>query len=140
MNLPEVILGSIYEDGRGKLISVNGVLIEGVCRFYLVQPCDTNIIRAWQGHIKEQKWFFPLLGKFLVKVLSMDENGQVIEPNKKEEYQLDASKPILLNVPAQYYNGFQALETDSLLLVLSDASLDESKKDDFRMTLTEFPW
>ena len=42
-----------------------------------------------------------------------------------------------LNIEPGNYNGFLALEEASELLVFSDQTLEETKEDDFRLTLED---
>ena len=57
---PMLIQGGIHSDERGALAFVNSFGMEAVRRFYLIRHSDTRVIRAWQGHRTEEKWFFPV--------------------------------------------------------------------------------
>lgn len=64
------------------------------------------------------------------------------EQGKCDENKIRAlrKKNEVLSIPPGYYNGFRALEEDSLLVVYSDASLEESSADDFRLSIETLPW
>lgn len=100
---------------------------------YCIEP-HLSIIRAWQGHKRETKWFFVAKGRFLVKTMQMENLNditQIILSDKESK---------VLEIPGGYYNGFQALEKGSVLMVFSDFMLDESKNDDYRLALDEIQW
>lgn len=129
---PQIIKGDSYTDQRGTLRFVNGFDLKDVRRFYTIQHPDTSIVRAWQGHEIETKWFFPLKGSFVVAWVEIDDFGKPSE-NLKAEYKiLKAIEPLVVHVPAGYANGLKALEPDSELMVFSSLTLKEAKTDDKR--------
>ena len=92
-----------------------------------------GIVRAWQGHKKETKWFFAAKGSFLVKTVDM-------ASNKRNESLLNSFESNILEIPGGYYNGFEALEEGSVLMVFSDFNLEASKADDFRESQENLIW
>jgi hypothetical protein len=46
----------------------------------------------------------------------------------------------VLERPSRNYNGFEALEEGSVLMVFSDFRLEESKNNDYRETLENINW
>lgn len=127
-----LIKGETYKDHRGTLSFVNDFDMTKVVRMYSIEP-NINVIRAWQGHKKETKWFYVAKGSFLVKIVKMDSR-------KVSRYRLTSNESKVLKIPGSYYNGFEALEEGSVLMVFSDFSLEESKNDDFRESLENMPW
>lgn len=127
-----VITGKSHSDSRGIIRFVNDFDMSQVVRMYCVKP-DLSIIKAWQGHQKEAKWFYVAKGSFLVKTVEMDSL-------KRKEYILKDSKSEVLKIPGGHYNGFVALEEESVLIVFSDFGLEESKGDDYRESLTTLNW
>jgi len=71
-NQPQIIQGNIHEDERGKLFYANEFDLSDVKRYYIIEHPDTKVIRAWQAHKKEQKWFQVISGSFLVAVVQPD--------------------------------------------------------------------
>lgn len=128
----EVIEGNIYRDERGVVRFVNDFDMSRVVRMYCIEP-KLGVVRAWQGHQKETKWFYVAKGSFLVKMKAMD-------TLEKKEYLLKDSESMVLEIPGGHYNGFEALEEGSVLMVFSDFRLEESKEDDFRLGLDEMAW
>ncbi len=103
-----------------------------VVRMYCIEP-KLGVIRAWQGHKKETKWFYAARGSFLVKTLHMD-------TSEKKQYHLNDTVIKVLEIQGGHYNGFEALEEGSVLMVFSDVDLDSSKADDFREYLDKLKW
>lgn len=129
---PQIIKGDSYTDQRGTLRFVNGFDLKDVCRFYTIQHPDTSVVRAWQGHEVESKWFFPLKGSFVVAWVEIDDFDNPSE-NLKAEYKiLNADEPAVIHVPAGYANGLKAIEPNSELMVFSSLTLEEAKTDDKR--------
>lgn len=125
--------GSRFTDGRGTVSFVNSFDMTPVVRMYCIEP-ETGIIRAWQGHQKETKWFHLVSGSIRVKIRDLQSKVLV------GTYELNAATPAVLKIAPGHYNGFEALEENSMLLVFSDLTLEQSQKDDHRLTLEDLPW
>jgi dTDP-4-dehydrorhamnose 3,5-epimerase len=134
-----LIGGGQHIDGRGSLFFFNDFDLANIKRFYVIEHCDINVVRAWQGHQYEQKWFYAVLGTFHLVVIEPD-NWEI--PSKQiipQLFRLSESRPAILHVPGGYATGFRALENNSKLIVFSDKSLDESKIDDLRFDRDYWP-
>ncbi len=127
-----LIEGNIHLDERGGVRFVNDFDMSDVVRMYCIEP-KYGVVRAWQGHKVERKWLYVSKGKFLVKTLAM-------ESLIKVEYLLTSSESNVLEIGGGYYNGFEALEEGSVLMVFSDFNLEQSKKDDYRETVENIKW
>ena len=127
-----LIEGNIHQDERGGVRFVNDFDMSDVVRMYCIEP-NLGGVRAWQGHKVERKWFYVAKGRFLVKTLAM-------ESLIKVEYVLTSSESNVLEIGGGYYNGFEALEEGSVLMVFSDFNLEQSKKDDYRETVENIKW
>jgi dTDP-4-dehydrorhamnose 3,5-epimerase-like enzyme len=127
-----VIEGNLHWDERGVVRFVNDFDMSQVVRMYCIEP-ELGVIRAWQGHKVENKWFYTAKGSFLVKTVEMSSF-------ERKEYLLKDTESKVLEIPEGYYNGFEALEAGSVLMVFSDVDLDSSKADDFRATLENLKW
>ncbi|MFT4733101.1 MAG: dTDP-4-dehydrorhamnose 3,5-epimerase-like enzyme [Sediminicola sp.] len=128
-----IIRGNSHVDQRGSLSFFNDFDMSQIRRFYSIQP-DVGLIRAWQGHKLESKWFHVIKGSFRVKLRALETKELV------GEFKLNAQCPEVLCIPKGVYNGFEALEESSVLMVFSDASLEQSVKDDYRTDTTDLPW
>ena len=106
-----------FVDDRGFLIQLFDEL--KVVRAYAVSNFNKNTIRGYHKNFKEWKYFCVLKGsaKFIVA------------KNKKEIYSftLSEKKPQLLHVPPEWWNGWKALECDTILLGFSDVTMKNHK-------------
>lgn len=138
-HLPDLIEPTSYRDMRGELFAYPNLSLLPVVRMYVIRPENTTVIRAWQGHRYEKKWFYPASGAFEVKLIPLNGQGQP-QPAAQLTYHLSATEPQQLAIPGGYLNGFKALEAGSTLIVFSDFDLEASKADDFRFGLDSIPW
>lgn len=127
-----LIPGGIHSDERGSLTFFNALDIGPVKRFYIIEHPDTTIIRAWQGHRHEQKWFYVIAGMFKLAVIKPDNWQQPAVNLHPEIVTLKAEEPVVLHVPGGYATGFSALKPHSQMVVFSDTSVEASQKDDYR--------
>ena len=56
----KIINGGTFKDSRGTLRFVNDFDFSEVKRFYQIENSSTDIVRAWQGHKIEEKFFLLL--------------------------------------------------------------------------------
>lgn len=129
---PILIEGISHHDQRGALISYNDFDMRDVRRMYMIDPASIEVIRAWQAHQYEEKWFICLDGSFEVKLVKID---NFMEPSLDLpffNFLLEAKRPQVLHIPAGYANGFKALSENSRLLVYSNFTVAESISDDYR--------
>lgn len=138
---PSIIQGKQHKDARGSIHFVNAFSMDAVKRFYIISPENTQIIRAWQGHKKEEKWFYALKGRFLVVLIKIDNWETPAENLNHQAFILEADKNQVLHIPEGYVNGFKALEKTAQLLVYSNATLAESTDDNYRFEANKwFDW
>ena len=67
-----IIQGGEHEDKRGLIRYCNGFDLSDVRRFYLIEHTSIDTVRAWQGHQREQKWFFVTEGSFKMVLVQPD--------------------------------------------------------------------
>jgi dTDP-4-dehydrorhamnose 3,5-epimerase len=127
-----VIQGGNYEDARGKLIFFNDFDMKDVRRFYVIEHPDSSIVRAWQGHKKEEKWFYVIKGSFKVVLIKPDHWESPSPDLKSKEFILKAEESQVLYIPGNFANGLKALEPESRMIVFSSLTVDESSKDNYR--------
>jgi len=129
---PQIISGGIHTDERGSISFVNGFDFSMIKRFYNISHPSTEIIRAWQGHKVEKKWFYVCSGSFKIITVKIADWDQATPADSPLEFHLHVSDPKILFIPGGYVNGFQATVSDSKLMVFSDVTMEESINDDFR--------
>ena len=124
--------GGIYTDARGTIGFVNDFDMKDVRRFYRITHPDTNVVRAWQGHKKETKYFTVLRGAFRVAAVKIDDFDNPSPDLKARVFTMEAGRPQVLQVAPGYANGIQAMEPDSQIMVFSDKTLEEAQGDQVR--------
>ncbi|MCF8337115.1 MAG: dTDP-6-deoxy-3,4-keto-hexulose isomerase [Bacteroidales bacterium] len=125
----QVIKGGNHTDDRGTLRFVNDFDLKNVRRFYTIQHPDTSVVRAWQGHEIETKWFFSLKGSVVVAWVEIDDFDNPSDKLKAEYKILKAEEPTVVYLPPGYANGLKALEPNSEIAVFSDLDVKESVKE-----------
>lgn len=127
-----IIKGGIHKDQRGIIQFVNDFHFENIKRFYTITHPDVSIIRAWQGHKLETKYFFVTKGSFLINWIEIDNWENPSKDLKISSKVLSETNSEILIVKPGNANAFKALENNSILTVFSNMTLEESKVDDFR--------
>jgi dTDP-4-dehydrorhamnose 3,5-epimerase len=132
LNEPKQISGGRFVDDRGFLKAL--AFPEGFApkRLYSVNNWRANIIRAWHGHMLESKLIFMSKGSGIVAAVLMNDT---IAPEKNahvHRFIIDSEAHSAIFIPAGYANGLMSLTADAEFTVISSASLDESKGDDYR--------
>jgi dTDP-4-dehydrorhamnose 3,5-epimerase-like enzyme len=128
----KLISGNRFLDDRGLLSFINDFSLKHIIRFYEIAPKNTTIVRAWQAHKNECKWFYCTHGSFKVKVVKLDSFENPSDDLDVFTYELNSEIPQVLYIPSGYANGFKAISDDSKLMIFSDFDLEASKLDDFR--------
>lgn len=121
-----------FEDHRGRLTFANGFDMTDVQRFYILSNQDTHVIRAWQGHQRETKWFYCQHGSFLINIIKTPDVQFPTGEEIVDCVRLVAGDNRILCIPGGHYTGIKTEMNSSSLLIFSDFTLELSKKDDFR--------
>tara|TARA_B110000211_G_scaffold194099_1_gene222126 strand:- start:915 stop:1352 length:438 start_codon:yes stop_codon:yes gene_type:complete len=129
---PYIIKGGNYTDERGGLEFYNYFDMSQIKRLYFTTHFDTEVVRAWQGHTIESRWFISVKGSFIVKLVEIDNWENPSEELKVLKYKLTSEKQEILYIPSGYVNGFKALQADSKLMIMSNYGLNEVENDEFR--------
>ena len=130
-----LIMGERFSDNRGLLNFFNAFDMSEIHRFYEIEPVDESVIRAWQGHQYEKKWFYCSSGSFVINLIKLDNFEKPSRKIESKRFLLEAKKPSVLEISGGYANGFKAMEKNSKLMVFSNFNLEASKNDDFRYEL-----
>ena len=129
---PTLILGGFAVDDRGQLSFVNDFAFEGIRRFYMVENFTTEVVRAFHGHLKEEKFLLVVKGAIIAAAVQFGDPANPNRNAKPYRFVLSDRQPRILHVPAGYANGFRAIEPETRIIFFSSATLEESGKDDFR--------
>jgi dTDP-4-dehydrorhamnose 3,5-epimerase-like enzyme len=122
---PTLLVGDVHKDSRGSLYYNNIFDLNKIKRIYYIESENTSVIRAWQGHKIEQRWFSAVHGSFnilLIQIDSWEEPNKSLEP---QEFILSSNTLDVLHIPEGYVSSIQALEESSKLLVMADYLLGE---------------
>ena len=111
---------------------VNAFDFPDVKRFYFIKHPDTSVVRAWQGHEIEKKYFYPITGSFIVAWVKIDDFENPSENLIPEYHLLSAQNSEILSIPKGYANGLKALEPNSELMIFSDVGVEESVREKIR--------
>ena len=131
---PSILKGGIFTDHRGSMRFVNDFRFGDVKRFYFIKHPDPTVVRAWQGHQFEKKYFYPIAGSFLVAWVKIDDFENPSRDLLPEYHILSTENSEIISVPKGYANGLKALEPNSELLIFSDMDLEESVNEKIRFS------
>jgi dTDP-4-dehydrorhamnose 3,5-epimerase-like enzyme len=134
---PTLIEGGHFTDVRGTLTFNNTFDVAPVRRIYFVENASSEIIRAWQGHKIEQRWFTVVSGSFIIKVIKIDNWEQPTKQNEEFLFSLNAKDFSVLHVPSGYATSIQAAELHSKLMAMGDYLLG-STRDEYRFPADYF--
>ncbi len=138
---PRLIAAGTSSDDRGRVYFANEFDLRDCVRMYIVENFATGTVRAWHAHRYERKWVMPLAGAALACCVAIDDWDSPSTEATVHRFTLDADHPAILEVPAGYANGAMALLPQTKLMYLSDASLEETLKDDVRYPARYWdPW
>jgi len=106
-------------------------LFPEVKRIYVVGNFGKGVTRGLHMHKREWKYFYVVKGaaKF-VAVKEGEESPEIMVLSEKN--------PSILVVPPGYYHGWMSLEEDTVLIGISNKTLEESLKDDIRVDPNKF--
>lgn len=136
MDTIQVISGALHRDARGQLACVNGFNFPNVKRFYTLHHPDPSVVRGWNGHRFERKWFYCVKGSFALGLTRIDNWESPSGDLPAELFRLTAARSEVIAVPGGYANAIKALEPDSIILVFSDKTVEESTADSYRFSPT----
>lgn len=137
INGPKIIEGGKHVDQRGTVLFNNEFDASQVKRMYFIENAGTGIIRAWQGHRVEQRWFSAIAGAFNIKLVKIDNWQKPSPATPAESFILGSGQFNVLHIPAGYVSSIQALDEKSRLLVMADAFLGEGN-DEYRFPADYF--
>jgi len=122
---PEQINITCHTDDRGVLYQIYGSYkFPELKRIYVVGNFGKGTIRGFHKHEEEWKGYFVTNGSAKFVVADEDRNLST--------YVLSSKNPTVLIIPPRYDQGWISLEENTVLIGISNKSLEESLKDDIR--------
>lgn len=134
---PKNIKGVKFWDERGIVTFNNDFNAFGIKRIYTIENKSIDLIRGWQGHKIEQRWFSAIGGSFKIRLIKIDNWENPSKNLSFIEFILKSSALDILHIPGGYVSSIQALEVDSKLLLFADYQLGEIQ-DEYRFDLNYF--
>ena len=136
MHKPKIIKGKAFKDDRGQLKFNNLFNLSLIKRIYLIEN-KKDIIRGWQGHKIEQRWFMSVKGNFEIGLIKIDNWKNPSHNLKKSKFFLSDKEFDVLHVPSGYITSIKSQEKENKLLVMSDYILGDID-DNFKFRLDYF--
>ncbi len=133
-----MIAGDNFQDERGEMRFFNTLNMSEIVRFYEILPANQDMIRGWQGHQHEKKWFYCVSGSFIINIIEINDFNNLSDDLTPTRIELDASNPKIIAVPGGFVTGIKASSNYARLQVFSNAALNKSKDDDFRFPLDQW--
>ena len=121
----KLVKGDRHEDLRGTLFYNNDFDMAAVRRIYIIENKSIDVIRAWRGHVIEQRWFSAIKGSFKIELIAIDDWTMPSKKLKRSQYLLDSAKLDVLHVPSGCVSSIQSLEEGAKLLVMADYLMGE---------------
>lgn len=138
---PKIISGNRIYDNRGSVRFNNNLEFKNLKRFYTVHNYSKNFIRAWHGHLKEEKFIGCIKGTFQVSAVKINNKKKPNKKNKVYTFILNHTNNDFIHIPKGFANGSMSLEDDSELLIFSTTSVKDSLNDDIRYNYNYWnPW
>lgn len=134
---PKFIIGGCHSDQRGSLLYNNDFDASIIKRIYVIENQNTDLIRQWQGHKVEQRWFSVITGKFKIQLIKINDWENPSKDLDSSVFIIDDTKLNVLHVPQGYVSSIQSLEEKSKLLVMADYQLGEIK-DEYKFEVGYF--
>ena len=125
MELPKIIKGNSFTDIRGTIYFNNSFDTSEIKRMYIIQNSSVNVIRGWQGHKVEQRWFSALQGEFEINLIEVDNWETPSKYLQSIKYNLNSDKMNVLHVPPGFVSSIRSKEPASKLLAMSNYGIEE---------------
>lgn len=132
-----ILKGDFYQDERGVITYNNNFDASIIKRIYTIENSSIDLIRGWQGHKIEQRWFATMLGSFEIDVIKLDNFEKPSKDLIISKYTLTDKNLTYLHIPQGYITAIRAIDKNSKLLVLSDYALGEVN-DEYRFPIDYF--
>ncbi|KKN00653.1 hypothetical protein LCGC14_1135650 [marine sediment metagenome] len=132
----------LFVDDRGHFTNIPLTLpkfyFEGK-RVYVCDNFQKGTVRGYHYHKHEAKVFICLKGG--IKFVLLPEDMMIKIPAEgwePEMFTLSGTIPTALYVPANYANAWQTLTDDTIMIGVSDVTVEQSIGDDIRLDPTQY--
>ena len=128
----KIFKGGYKKDTRGILRFINQFKFKGIKRFYHIENANTDVLRAFHGHMREEKYVYVVSGKILLCAVPIDNKESPSRDFPVQRIILSSDQPTIAYIPGGYANGIKALEEDTKIIIFSSMTLKQSEKDSYR--------
>lgn len=125
IELPKIIKGNSFTDIRGTIYFNNSFDTSEIKRMYIIQNSSVNVIRGWQGHKVEHRWFSAVQGEFEIYLIEVDNWETPSKDLQSIKYNLSSDKMNVLHVPPGFVSSIRTKESASKLLAMSNYGIEE---------------
>jgi dTDP-4-dehydrorhamnose 3,5-epimerase-like enzyme len=133
----KLLKGNNHADSRGTLFYNNAFDATAIKRIYVIENQTTNLVRGWQGHQIEQRWFSAIKGSFKIEIIAVDDWAHPSKELKRDTFVVTAETMDVLHVPAGAVSSIQSLKEGARLLVMADYSFG-ALNDEYRFEVDYF--
>ena len=137
MQQPKIIKGNSFTDIRGIINFNNSFDASEIKRIYTIQNSNMQILRGWQGHKVENRWFSVINGGFDIFLIAIDSWDKPSKDLKSTKYKMNSGTMDVLYVPSGYVSCIRSKDLDSKLLAMSNYGLEEIN-DDYKYDFNYF--
>lgn len=127
------ILGGEFKDKRGVLKFFNTFPADRIKRFYIIEKSPLWEVRAFHGHLKEEKFVLVLSGKIMLCLVKINKIPTPSRKNKVHKFILSEKDNTVVHIPKGFANGLKFLEKNTKVMFFSTLKLEDSLKDDYRL-------
>ncbi len=130
----------LFVDDRGHFTNIPLILPDLNFKGKRVYVCDNfqkGTVRGYHYHKHEAKIFICLKGG--IKFVLLPDDMMIKTPSgvwKPETFTLSGTIPKALYIPSNYANAWQTLTDDTIMIGVSDVTVEQSMKDDIRLDPT----
>jgi len=132
MQEPLLFPVTVHTDERGSLSYANDFTFPNVKRFYHIFMPKKNTIRAFHGHMREEKFAYILKGSIKIILAPLSNKNNPSKNVALKHFLLDSKEPAILYIPAGYANGIMSVKDDSEIIFYSTLLVEDSLQDDYR--------
>ena len=117
----KIIKGKSSGSINGQLNHFNSFDFKRIKRFYHIYLPRKNLIRAFHGHMVEEKYIYVVRGSLLLCIVKLE-----------RKIVLHSNSPKIVCIPKCSANGIESLSSNTDVIFFSTLMLKESLNDDFR--------
>ena len=128
----KIIKGKSSGSINGQLNHFNSFDFKRIKRFYHIYLPRKNLIRAFHGHMVEEKYIYVVRGSLLLCIVKLENSKNPYKKARVRKIVLHSNSPKIVCIPKCSANGIESLSSNTDVIFFSTLMLKESLNDDFR--------